>query len=112
MRLIDADSLKVISLVWPDDVDRDSYLQGYKDALERMDAQPTIDAVPVAHGRWATLGSKRKSWLFYCSECGGHAYWPQANNVKKAVQRKCGYEKCPHCGAKMDGERREDDDKA
>ena len=50
MRLIDADRLEVISLTWPDDVDRDSYLQGYKDALERMDELPTIDAVPVV--RW------------------------------------------------------------
>ena len=65
------------------------YYDGYEDALDHvddwMDAQPTVDAVEVVHGRW--IDGMR------CSECG-QVDWTKPNY-------------CPNCGAKMDGERKD-----
>ena len=50
----------------------------------------TVDAVEVVHGRWRF----RKNWDFFvCSEC---SY--ESSNYSKY---------CPNCGAKMDGERKD-----
>ena len=57
-----------------------------------LDETPTVDAVPVVHGRWISVedslfpGTKEK-----CSLCGVHK---GAGYV---------YHYCPNCGAKMDG---------
>lgn len=51
---------------------------------------PTVDAVPVVHGRWEWLGCDE----FVCSVCGGYVEYQSHN---------CGYAYCPKCGAKMDG---------
>ena len=61
-------------------------------------AAPTVDAVPVVHGRWipkgyATFKNKFEEvqipTFFKCSECG--------------TVRTDKYKYCPNCGAKMDG---------
>lgn len=54
---------------------------------------PTVDAVPVVHGRWVLqryYGGMRKGMVsrIICSECG---YPNEKTNY------------CPHCGAKTDG---------
>ena len=78
---------------------------------------PTVDAVPVVHGRWLYKERHRKSYRQYtgfddmgdvhtitvmeeyegkepyCSECGAQAAESFMNY-------------CPKCGARMDGERR------
>lgn len=54
---------------------------------------PTVDAVPVVHGRWNRpflSGTKRKNPFCYCTNC---AY---------PVQPKWASNYCPSCGAKMD----------
>lgn len=51
---------------------------------------PTVDAVPVVHGRWDTILKKTVSRLSRCSACGFEKY-----NIHW-----CNY--CPNCGAKMD----------
>ena len=62
-------------------------------SLERyISEQPTVDAEPVRHGRWMHLSN---TWG-ECSVCGER---------NKYLKR---WNYCPHCGAKMDGERRED----
>ena len=74
----------------------DSYDRGYVDALDRvddwMDAQPTVDAVEVVHGRWQFVEQRFYHGgfvnLFRCSEC------------KVATDRESNH--CPNCGAKMD----------
>ena len=67
--------------------------------LNEIDAAPTVDAVPVVHGRWVlghvepgycTPGGNRP-WV--CSECGEVISWRLD---------KPGYNYCPNCGAKMD----------
>lgn len=62
----------------------------------------TEDAsVPVVHGRWADAGfgelPKHAPYGWACSVCGGISF----NNE---------YIYCPHCGAKMDGERKDGGD--
>ena len=52
---------------------------------------------PVVHGWW--IKSKLSAWpIMMCSACGE----PFTSSEKTAF--------CPHCGAKMDGERRDEDD--
>ena len=59
---------------------------------------PTVDAVPVRHGRWIRK-YRRPGVIKYlgwtCDQCGqrtGNEYAPQW------------YKFCPNCGARMDGE--------
>lgn len=54
---------------------------------KKVSEAPTVDAVPVVHGRWRF----RKNWdYFVCSKC---SY--ESSNYSNY---------CPNCGAKMDGE--------
>ena len=85
MRLIDADALIEEALT------EGAY--GYVDALQIAIA-PTIDAVPVRHGRVIeTIEDGRMKRVFSC--CGtdftGITCWMRPNF-------------CPNCGAKMDEE--------
>ena len=63
------------------------------DMLGTIDAQPTIDAVPVVHGEWIDmkLGDELMPTICKCSVCG--ATWAGVG----------GYIYCPNCGARMDG---------
>jgi len=87
-RLIDADALlKAIA----------NYPYGYRRMIEsEIENQPTVDAVPVRHGKWIDG---------HCSLCGCDvpAYiedwkWIKDMNAKY----------CPMCGARMDAERKEE----
>lgn len=49
---------------------------------------PTVDAVPVVHGRWEILDF---AGYMRCSVCG---------QIMDGY-----YNYCPHCGAKMDGDK-------
>ncbi len=105
MRLIDADALMV-------NITSNHYpLRGVMGSIENgmftvgiqqaVDEQPTIDAVPVVHGRWEkeypmvakhfklTDGTFAE-YLSRCSNCG-------------AIYQYAPYRYCPSCGAKMDG---------
>lgn len=64
-------------------------------ARKIMEEAPAVDAAPVVHGRWKAICNP--FWDAECSECG--------------YAKKNGWEWgfCPACGAKMDGERRDDD---
>jgi len=80
MRLIDADELM-------------NFCNNLRD--KTIDANdiarfPTVDAVPVRHGRWVKGELAPDSWQF-CSIC----------RFPKAVRRAQWYY-CPSCGAKMD----------
>lgn len=97
MRLIDADALK-------------SYIDcghlrpptetcfSELDVVRMLDKQPTIDAVPVRHGRWGYRAYRNDERItvsgeVVCSNC--HA--PYFRFVGTW------FKYCPHCGAKMDG---------
>lgn len=62
-----------------------------------LEVQPAVDAVPVVHARWIDYKDDHQ-----CSACKEHTIIDYY--VWKAIQ----FEFCPYCGAKMDGERRED----
>ena len=87
-------------------IDADRLLQGYEDH-DFIDTHvvwnaPTVDAEPVRHGRWlckrygvAFDGERFPFWtIAVCSECNKTSC--DAGDY------------CPNCGAKMDGERKEE----
>ena len=71
--------------------------------MERAEGGDTVEIVrtseyrPVVHGRWVFHDDDIMPWVS-CSQCG----------VCTDSLNKTPY--CPHCGAKMDGERRENHD--
>ena len=93
MRLIDADIMRE-NLEWCksqsgryDDIYWD-------DVIERLDVQPTVDAVPVKHGKWfdAMVGELP---VQVCDQCS--TFFPLAYTGG-------GHHYCPNCGAKMNFE--------
>lgn len=91
MRLIDVDGLGVGRC--SKDVLPATYCAGWNGLLGLIEKAPTVDAVPVVHGRWAHLGGD--GWC--CSACGfvitTEGSWDKP--TKKY---------CEDCGAKMDGD--------
>lgn len=97
MRLIDADALfrhKVSGEIGNLSGD---FVPGFA-----IDRSPTIDAVPVVHGRWVRAAGKSNIW--YCSVCGDKINYKQNrrtyNIPKVPVEQKNKF--CRNCGAKMD----------
>lgn len=86
MRPIDAEKLKA-HYSWWNEERREVF-----DAI--VDMQPTIDAAPVRHGKWI-----EEDGYQICSNCGEEHAWDEY---------RANY--CDVCGAKMDGERRADND--
>ena len=61
-----------------------------REMLDEIENLPTIDAVPVVHGRWINQDSTYTR--YECSVCKARNYG--------------GHERfCPNCGAKMDGDK-------
>lgn len=76
-----------------------AYQEGYYYGLDHahyiIDTAPTIDAIPVRHGRWVYKGVRGRFPVCECSVCGNteNADWAVlGDNVNY----------CPNCGAKMD----------
>ena len=76
----------------------------YDIVKEAVQMQPTIDAVPVVHGRWGPHPTD-KEWDV-CTACG-LGFKRRWSEDDCEIEFGCPY--CPNCGAKMDGERRKDD---
>ena len=85
MRLIDADAL--IDTLY--DHEFASYIDKGEVSTVIND-EPTVDAVPVRHGKWITK-STGGEFFDCCSECG-YVEWDAPNKY------------CPHCGSRMDEE--------
>lgn len=91
MRLIDADAF----------LERMSHTDRFFGVVYDINDAPTVDAVPVVHGRWLTWEEqfpgrtqRKKSGLgVFCSACHNHA-----DNM---------FSYCPNCGAKMDADTQE-----
>lgn len=66
----------------------------HADVIDILSSIPTVDAVPVVHGRWIKDGD-----YFVCSECGEEHAWADYRATY-----------CEDCGAKMEkkAERREE----
>jgi hypothetical protein len=69
---------------------------------EYLSSAPTIDAVPVVHGRWVRAAGKSNIW--YCSVCSDKINYKQNrrtyNIPKVPVEQKNKF--CRNCGAKLD----------
>ena len=87
MRIIDADRAKEIAEVSLGDI----FIQTATKLL--IDKVPTLDAVPVVHGRWIAVGGNHHTRISQCTNCC--AKYDFRSNY------------CPNCGAKMDGERKD-----
>lgn len=96
MRLINADELKH-DLEWLE-CDTPVYL----DVMSTIDERTTVDAEPVKHGHWINKEISPDVWVCLCSECDDVAYYSMHKVATK-------FRYCTNCGAKMDGERREDE---
>lgn len=95
-RYIDADALKesvhAHDYVLKDclnSTDKGMFTMGI---MQAIDEQPTVDAVPVRHGKWIhevryTIDSLHSYQQYRCSECG----MTYITNTKY----------CPNCGARM-----------
>lgn len=96
MKLIDADELeKVWTIASPEPYSTDA-----AEVLDSIRDAPTVDAVPVVHGRWewADDGYCR------CSECRQRApvvYGVLVEDWQDEPRTVMTYY-CPNCGAKMD----------
>lgn len=55
----------------------------------------------VRHAHWVKRDERRGSYLFYCSACGGKAYFAHGQNSRTKKEPFCGYPLCPNCGADM-----------
>ena len=92
MRIIDADKLKK-HYAWWNNEEKELF-----DSI--IDAQPTVEAEPIKHGRWKGMNrNKYNDDEATCSICGvtfasgySNPYW---------------WDYCPNCGAKMDKEESE-----
>ena len=101
MKAIDVEEFAQICL----DIEKDQKEQGnYANALfiselrKMISTFPTVDAVPVKHGRWEPV--KNLEGMFSCSLCGDE--WGSAAKMVPMQY-------CPACGAKMDLEEQHDD---
>lgn len=101
MRLIDADAL-LSELEKYNDLSaryRNEYLFGMQQRLETcielVDDAPTVDAVPVRHGRWIDIDPEMYTWKIRCSKCGHERSMMSTGQIYPMY--------CEDCGAKMDG---------
>ena len=87
-------------------IDADRLLQGYEDH-DFIDTHvvwntPTVDAVPVRHGKWVDTETFKRPWfrhhIFECSVCRNTLDMDGVN----AGRGDANY--CPNCGAKMEAE--------
>jgi len=84
MRLIDADKLPKYT----------GYALSASEVAIAVENAPTVDAVPVVHGRWVKVHDEVCYWLA-CSVCG--------EEIPKRFGTDYYTSYCPNCGAKMDG---------
>ena len=95
-RLIDADSLQAQLERKKAGVANQRYTEGWNDCMMRVKSMvstaPTIDTMPVVHGRWEHL--RADEWC--CSACG--FVISTEGSWEKPTKKYC-----EDCGAKMDG---------
>lgn len=73
-----------------------------EDMIGTIKMQPTLDAVPVVHGRWVKMTGMMPPEYhghYECSECQWHM-----KGLRNSWTREEELLYCHNCGAKMDGE--------
>ena len=92
MRLIDADAL--LNRMQEDPLFDLVERYGVSGVIE---AEPTVDAVPVRHGKWI-YGNDFHWYTASCNKCG----YQRRTDIKADGWNQWRY--CPNCGARMDAE--------
>lgn len=72
-------------------------------SVEDIENTPSAEVVEVVHGEWFLLDECLNEGV-YCSVCSKKVYRKEYANQK--IKSKY----CPNCGAKMDGERRSENE--
>ena len=86
------------------------YYKGLCWARGLLNDQPTADVVEVKRGCWKDrYNNKYYNHLYACSVCNKEALCEHYTNELGQIKvRQALTPLCPHCGAKMDGERKEE----
>lgn len=72
----------------------DHYTTGFNDAIDYVEDEPFVDALPAFHARWdEPTGFEEGFWV--CSAC---------NFCTEAAAAPTLYKYCPNCGSIMDDE--------
>lgn len=71
--------------------------------IEVISNMPTVDAVPVKHGRWIDIDSETYTWKIRCSNCGHERSMMSTGQIYPMY--------CENCGTRMDW-KDSDDEKA
>lgn len=106
MRPIDADALmeKFAVVVEPSNNSDFARVPTWNNAVSLVEETPTLDVVPVRHGKWVQRFIKIGGQVFkhgmQCSVCAEPALDDEGDDYLTNY--------CPNCGAKMDGERKEE----
>lgn len=93
MRVVDAD--KLVDMLYDNEF---AVLCPLDEVSGVVDACPTVDAVPVVHGRWDNSGRYTfpgGGTAVRCTNCGCA--------LTESEYRLNNWNYCPVCGAKMDG---------
>ena len=88
MRLIDGDELLT---AFPVDDEPMLTKSCVRMTIRRM---PTVDAVPVVHGRWIDIDSEMYTWKIRCNKCGHERSMMSTGQIYPMY--------CEDCGARMD----------
>lgn len=73
----------------------------WQDGERKIAELPAVDAMPVVHGRWEEVDDVWVDVHYRCSACDYEWFLEDGTPAENWMNY------CPHCGAKMDGERRE-----
>mgnify|MGYP003320192539 CR=1 FL=1 len=104
MRLIDADKIKKPIYAEDDNCagngmtydEMVAYNHGINKVWYKIKTAPEVNAGPIIHGKWISVSHKLAR---ICNICYKDEPYKFADEDVDA------YNYCPHCGAKMDGER-------
>lgn len=108
MRLIDADKLKLSYWIPSGTSTVSTAGQYYFYSRAEIDEASTVDAEPIRHGHWEAFYAHEEptSNVYRCSNCGkGFAdYLDDDYDYYNEYPVFFEYDRCPHCGAIMDGD--------
>jgi len=99
-RLIDADALivEIKTCLWDwESVNGIMAKTVLNQTITDIGNMPTIDAVPVKHGKWVVVPDEVFADSYFCSVCRNEP-------IVDLYGEYCLSNYCPNCGAKMDKE--------
>ena len=94
IRLIDANAL-LKAIESESDLNYGERLLDPIEFADMVEDAPTVDAVPVVHGRWEPVDHDGSWRVDRCSVCHRRMHYVDYDQP---------YQYCPNCGAKMDGD--------